>query len=311
MNFQVRNKVTNITSNDYIGVGSKDIIIEDIRVESESINFEVESTNMEVDDSANNITSVGTEIFPLVDQKISEFLTPQIISAERTEMAQCLYYDATLVDLTMIHSDNDNEDENVDDKFIEDVYDARQALLKSLITEVDQENIQEIWLLTDKRPGNNRRKHFIIVMDPVSYLCTCMSNVLRDILCRHYFQVMLVSHVAGFHIKMIASRWYCDSKKEMTNNLNVIFVNEHAVPVRRSKYGKLWGLAQQATQLVVECNDNEMSQWLKTFIDQKKRLLASNNEDETNEPDSGNNAKKNLEIANPPVTKHKGRSANK
>ncbi|CAG8694525.1 7533_t:CDS:2, partial [Cetraspora pellucida] len=237
------------------------------------------------------ITSVGSEIFPSVDQKISEFLTPHILSAEHTEMAQCLYYDATLVDLTTMHLNNDNEDKTMDDKFIEDIYDAKQALLKLLITKVGQENIQEIWLLTDKRPGNNRRKHFIIVMDPVSYLCTCMSNVSR------------------------ASHWYCDSKKEVTDNFNMIFVNKQAVHVQQSKIIQI--VPQPLTipcSLAVECNDSEKVQWLKTFIDQKKCLLTSNNKDKMinkSDIDTDNNAKKNIEITNPPITKHKSRLANK
>ena len=40
------------------------------------------------------ITSVSHEVFPEIDKVISEYLTPHILSAKRTEMAQCLYFTA-------------------------------------------------------------------------------------------------------------------------------------------------------------------------------------------------------------------------
>ncbi|CAG8764098.1 15800_t:CDS:2, partial [Racocetra fulgida] len=68
-----------------------------------------------------------------------------------------------------------------------------------------------------------------------------------------------------------------------------------------SKYGELWGLARQATQLAVEYDgDNEM-----------KHSITNN---ENGIPSTGfNNCdnESNLEIANPPVTRRKGRPETK
>ncbi|CAG8851739.1 20995_t:CDS:1, partial [Racocetra persica] len=86
------------------------------------------------------------------------YLTLQILSIERIKMAQCLYFDATLVDLTVIELDDKNE--NISDRFTEDVYDAKQILLKSMISKVDQINIKETWQITDKQPENSQRKYF-------------------------------------------------------------------------------------------------------------------------------------------------------
>ncbi|CAG8629209.1 33264_t:CDS:1, partial [Racocetra persica] len=78
--------------------------------------------------------------------------------------------------------------------------------------------------------------------------------------------------------------------------------------VRRFKFCEIWGLARQATQLAVECDDDEMVHWLRTFINKKKRQLtqtsAQNNEFEEDE-------KENLTVANPPITKHKSRPETK
>ncbi|CAG8653406.1 6249_t:CDS:2, partial [Racocetra fulgida] len=55
-----------------------------------------------------------------------------------------------------------------------------------------------------------------------------------------------------------------------------------------------------ARDLAVQCNDNEIVQWLKTFIDKKKQFLE--NGQKTND-----SKKENLAVANLPITKRKGR----
>ena len=78
------------------------------------------------------------------------------------------------------------------------MYDSKQILLKLMIKQVGIESIREIWKITDVRPENKNRVHFILIVDPISYLCSCMSNISCRIICRHYFRVMMVSMVAGF-----------------------------------------------------------------------------------------------------------------
>lgn len=73
------------------------------------------------------------------------------------------------------------------DGFIEDMYDSKQTLLKSMIEQVGEGNIREIWKITDVRPENSKRVHFVIVVNSVSYLCSCLSNISRGVICRHYF----------------------------------------------------------------------------------------------------------------------------
>ena len=99
-----------------------------------------------------------------------------------------------------------------------------------MVDQVGVESICEIWKITDVRPENKKRVHFVIVVDPVSYLCSCYSNISRGIICRHYFRVMMFSMVAGFQIKMIPSRWYVDQKKDEDLTVETCyFVNQEAM----------------------------------------------------------------------------------
>ena len=79
-----------------------------------------------------------------------------------------------------------------------------------MIAEVGKAAIHEIWKVTDMHPENKEYMHFIIIIDPLSYLYSCMSSISCGIICRHYFQVMMISTVAGFQIQMIPSWWYID-----------------------------------------------------------------------------------------------------
>src|SRR5436305_6636846 len=113
--------------------------------------------------------------------------------------------------------------------FVKDSYDAKQILLKSMVAEVGEENIQEVWKITDMRPENQKHMYFVVVIDSISYLCLCMSNISRGIICHHYFQIMMTSAVAGFQIQMVPSRWYINNQK----NKNTIaetcyFINKEA-----------------------------------------------------------------------------------
>ncbi|CAG8808813.1 31602_t:CDS:1, partial [Racocetra persica] len=84
-----------------------------------------------------------------------------------------------------------------------------------------------------------------------------------------------------------------------------VSTSNRCAAIRRSKYGELWGLARQATQLAVETDDDEMKQWLRAFIDRKKCSATNNNNEMSIDKEN------NLEITNLPVTKHKGRSETK
>ena len=191
------------------------------------------------------------------------------------------------------------------DGFIEDLYDSKQILLKSMIAEVGGENIQEVWKITDMRPENKKHIYFVVVIDPISYLCSCMSNITRGIVCRHYFRIMMTSAVAGFQIQMVPSRWYTNNQKDKNAAAETLcFINQEAaqnfsgiilapnsltIPVtvtnilhctvkKKFKYGEIWGLVRQAAQLAIEHGSHsEIIGWLKQFIIQHKEIVIMRN----------------------------------
>ncbi|CAG8559815.1 1963_t:CDS:2, partial [Racocetra persica] len=154
------------------------------------------------------ISSVGNEIFPTVDQILSEYLTPHILSVERIEMAQCLYFNANVVFSNKGSSQ------------------AQQSQTIPLIPQ----------------------------------------------------QFTVPPSVA---------------------------TSSRCAATRRSKFCEIWGLARQAAQLAIDCDDNEMIQWLRTFINQKKYCLTQTDECENSDKEND------LTVANPPITKHKGRPGTK
>ncbi|CAB5334865.1 unnamed protein product [Rhizophagus irregularis] len=70
---------------------------------------------------------------------MTEYLTPQILSAERMEMAQCLYFVPSQVEPNIV----EDPEAGVMEGCVEDSYNAKQILLKLMIAEVGEENIQE------------------------------------------------------------------------------------------------------------------------------------------------------------------------
>ncbi|CAG8685695.1 8499_t:CDS:2 [Ambispora gerdemannii] len=115
--------------------------------------------------SCMGIVSVDHDLFPEIDKKMSKYFTSHILSAERLEMSQCLYFVASQIDI----ANNNDEDSNliVMDEFVEDSYDVKQILLKSIVGE---ENVQEVWKIKDMRPRNSKHSHFVVVVDSISYL---------------------------------------------------------------------------------------------------------------------------------------------
>jgi len=232
------------------------------------------------------------------------------------------------------------------DGCIEDLYDAKQILLKSMIAEVGKENICEIWKITDLRPENKKHIHFVIIIDSVSYLCSCTSNISCGIICRHYFRVMMNSAIAGFQIQMIPSRWYIDDQKDNDAIVETCFVSQEAlqnfsgmtlvpnpstIPTtvttilrcaarRKIKYGEVWGLARQAAQLAIE-NDShsEIIEFLKQFINRHKEMIVhtglERNRDLLEHPEiqvtDDNKENESELVKNPLVSRRKGRPETK
>ena len=79
-----------------------------------------------------------------------------------------------------------------------------------MISDVKKEQITSMWAVS---VGNKCvEKHFVILLTNNSHYCSCLSLINRGIVCRHYFQIMLRSPMAKFHLRLIPSRWYYKNK---------------------------------------------------------------------------------------------------
>ena len=77
-----------------------------------------------------------------------------------------------------------------------------------MIEEVGQKEVLEIWKVVDIRSERRTHVHFVIIINEISFLCSCLKSISKGIICRHYFRVIMNSKTAAFHISMIPQRWY-------------------------------------------------------------------------------------------------------
>jgi len=85
-----------------------------------------------------------------------------------------------------------------------------QTTINQLLEVVNYDNVKEIWAV---KVGNSlTTKHHVILLKNGSHVCSCLSIIQQGIVCRHYFQVMLNTSEAKFHIRLIPSRWYQKGK---------------------------------------------------------------------------------------------------
>ncbi|CAB4383030.1 unnamed protein product [Rhizophagus irregularis] len=124
----------------------------------------------------------------------------------RNEMNQSLYY----VVNQLIQDVDVHEEESFEVTTEQLSSDILNATLNQLIKFVGSPNIREIWTI---KVGNSLDiKHHVLLLQNRGYLYSYLSIVQNGIVCRHYFQVMLVYKTAFFHIQFIPSQWYDDNK---------------------------------------------------------------------------------------------------
>ena len=68
------------------------------------------------------------------------------------------------------------------------------------------ENVKELWSVTVE--NSLKTKHYVLLLRNSAHICSCLTIIRQGIVCRHYFQVMLATSNAKFHIRLILSRWY-------------------------------------------------------------------------------------------------------
>ena len=87
----------------------------------------------------------------------------------------------------------------------------------ALINSISIDMIKEIWRITPYMIPNSYQ-HIIILYDN-THLCTCLLLVSCEIICRHYFKLMVKNPNALFHVMMMPTRWF---QNELWKNLENI-----------------------------------------------------------------------------------------
>ena len=178
-------------------------------------------------------------------------------------------------------------------QYVEDLPDVRQTTAACMISDVNKDQITSMWAVT---VGNKLvEKHFVILLNNGSHHCSCLSLINRGIICRHYFQIMLRSPAAKFHLRLIPSRWYYKNKdpsKEpflvaskfeaetttITPQHNVPFLTainqttqqdfttQHERLTDIQLYGKIAGLTRKATMKAIRKRDVRIVYLLEDYM---------------------------------------------
>src|SRR3990170_8057672 len=94
----------------------------------------------------------------------------------------------------------------VDIRIREQEQDIRQVLFKSLIEDVAQETVLEVWHV--RATGTSGIGHYVVLLNDGTHLCTCLLLINKGLICRHFFRIATYSQTATYHITLIPSRWY-------------------------------------------------------------------------------------------------------
>ena len=223
---------------------------------------------------------------------------------------------------------------------MEDLPEERKACIRSIFHYVDQKEIKEIWGVSVQ--NTQKIKHFIFLMKNSAHLCSCLSTITRGIVCRHYFSLMIHTHMAMFHIQLIRPRWYKSREIDEIHEPFVFAAKFHASTEllkqpeinqgifyltaliqnnvdkweQKSKsalnekifFGKVMGMAKKVTLKAVEKHDIRIFEIFQHYLNELNDLDEHNSEiDSDDETDIENNENTNLWLKNPIKKPKKGR----
>ncbi|RHZ71330.1 hypothetical protein Glove_260g9 [Diversispora epigaea] len=206
--------------------------------------------------------STSAFMFASIDKKLEEYLPPAILDLQKN------------------------------------IPDARQITASCMISDIGRHQITSMWAVS---VGNKLvEKHFIILLSNGSHHCSCLSLINRGIVCRHYFQIMLCTPIAKFHLRLIPSRWYNKNKdpsrepflvasKFEDENINIIpqseipfltaiyqanpqdsiTLHEHLTDIQL--YGKISGLAHKVTMKATRKKDIRIIHLLENYLKEEEQ----------------------------------------
>jgi MULE transposase domain len=267
-------------------------------------------------------------LFTEVDKCCQSFLTPAVLKLQRDEINQSLFYTASLVE---------QWDTVIEGSYDEECAENPQATIDQLLEIGGRDNVKEIWEIM---VGNSlKAKHYVVLLKNEAHLCSCLMAIRKGIVCRHYFQIMLSTNEAKFHIRLIPSRWYQEGKDPSYESFivadkfsNMIkttdnAVNNHLCPIDKEKedflkermnllderlmYGNLHGTYKKALQKALQKKSRSLR--LIGILEEFTNLASSEDEDDSDEDENSDNSDKEntdvFQLQNPKVRRGKGRPA--
>src|SRR6266542_2389689 len=162
---------------------------------------------------------------------------------------------------------------SLSDQYLEDISDARQTTAACMISDVNRDQISSMWAVNVE--NKLVEKHFVILLTNGSHHCSCLSLINRGIICRHYFQIMLRSSAAKFHLRLIPSRWYYKDKDPSKEPFLVAnkFEDETTLITTRHEqltdiqlYSKIAGLTHKVTMKAVKKRDIHIVHILENYL---------------------------------------------
>src|SRR2546423_812791 len=112
-----------------------------------------------------------------------------------------------------------------------------------MLDSISGESIKEIWRITPYMFTISYQH--IIIFEDSTHLCTCLLLVSHEIICRHYFKLMVENLNALFHVLLMPTRWFQD---DVWNCIDEIF-NELFIRSSSKNFSKqlqIYGIVQQA-----------------------------------------------------------------
>jgi hypothetical protein len=101
-------------------------------------------------------------------------------------------YDVRLIEDYTVTS-NDFEDTSID---------AKECNLESLLEDVGNSSVLELWEVKHALPGSNSCNYIALLKDG-SHLCTCLHIISRGLVCRHFFRIVRALNNAKFNMALI------------------------------------------------------------------------------------------------------------
>ncbi|CAG8439383.1 6924_t:CDS:2, partial [Scutellospora calospora] len=216
-----------------------------------------------------DLRGASAECFPEVDCILKEHLTEEMLSRQRHEITQSLYYYTVIED-----------EELPNKKHTEESYDTQQIHLTSLLEDLPPNDIVKVYKIQQYHCVH---VNYVIILVDYSHLCTCMLLVNSGLVCRHFWHIFAIDSKVFFHITLIPRRWYSNEKMQDLNlDEQLYIINTGLAP---SNEGSLPCPALFPMHLIARIHEQRLTQ-------------INNNNKENLDPE---------QVKNPIERQHKGR----